>query len=47
MKDKLYLGIDTSNYTTSVAVIDDNDKIIVDLRKVLKVEKGKKGLRQQ
>ena len=47
MKDKLYLGIDTSNYTTSVAVIDDNDKIIVDLRKVLKVGKGKKGLRQQ
>jgi N6-L-threonylcarbamoyladenine synthase len=47
MKNKLYLGIDTSNYTTSIAVIDDSDKIVVDLRKVLKVEKGKKGLRQQ
>ena len=47
MTSKLYLGIDTSNYTTSLAVIDDSDKIIADLRKVLKVDKGKKGLRQQ
>lgn len=41
------MGIDTSNYTTSIALIDDMDNIILDLRKVLKVDKGKKGLRQQ
>lgn len=41
------MGIDTSNYTTSIALIDEMDNIIVDLRRVLKVEKGKKGLRQQ
>lgn len=47
MANKFYLGIDTSNYTTSVAVIDDKDNIVVDLRQVLRVKKGKKGLRQQ
>lgn len=42
-----FIGIDTSSYTTSLAVIDGEDNIILDLRKVLEVEKGKKGLRQQ
>lgn len=41
------MGIDTSNYTTSIALIDEEDNIFLDLRKILKVEKGKKGLRQQ
>lgn len=41
------MGIDTSNYTTSIAVIDERDNIILDLRKILEVKKGKKGLRQQ
>jgi N6-L-threonylcarbamoyladenine synthase len=43
----LYLGIDTSNYTTSLAIVDLNGRIIEDRRKSLVVEKGKKGLRQQ
>lgn len=47
MKSRYFMGIDTSNYTTSIAVIDEMDNIILDLRKVLKVEKGRKGLRQQ
>lgn len=46
MKD-LYLGVDTSNYTTSLAIVDSNNNIIFDKRIVLDVEKGKKGLRQQ
>lgn len=46
MKDA-YLGVDTSNYTTSLALIDSNNKVIYDLRRILYVEKGKKGLRQQ
>jgi len=47
MTNKLYLGIDTSAYTTSIAVIDENNNIVVDLRKVLEVKEGQKGLRQQ
>lgn len=41
-----YLGIDTSCYTTSVAVIDETEKIIYDGRSVLRVEQGVRGLRQ-
>ena len=47
MSEKYYMGIDTSAYTTSVALIDENDNIVMDLRKVLQVKKGLKGLRQQ
>lgn len=42
-----YLGIDTSAYTTSIGVIDKDNKIVLDLRKTLQVEANKKGLRQQ
>jgi len=42
------LGIDTSAYTTSIALIDaQSNKILADERKVLEVGKGQKGLRQQ
>ncbi|XOQ18839.1 MAG: N(6)-L-threonylcarbamoyladenine synthase [Sporanaerobacter sp.] len=47
MMNNYYLGIDTSAYTTSVAVVDENNDIVFDLRKILEVEKNKKGLRQQ
>lgn len=46
MKNKHILGIDTSNYKTSVAVTDQNNNIICDLRIFLKVKQGEKGLRQ-
>jgi N6-L-threonylcarbamoyladenine synthase len=42
-----FLGIDTSAYTTSIAVLDENKKIIADYRKLLEVKKGNRGLRQQ
>lgn len=45
--NRLYLGIDTSAYTTSVAIIDDNEKVIFDSRKILEVGENQKGLRQQ
>lgn len=45
--NKFYLGIDTSAYTTSIAIIDDYGKLITDYRQVLNVNKGKRGLRQQ
>lgn len=38
------LGIDTSAYTTSIALIDaDTKEILADERKVLQVKKGQKG----
>ncbi len=44
MSERVYLGIDTSNYTTSAAVFSDGN--IVQEKKLLPVEKGKCGLRQ-
>lgn len=42
MTEKEYfLGIDTSNYKTSIAVVDGFGKIIADERKFLTVKKGK------
>lgn len=39
------LGIDTSNYTTSIAVVD-MDKLVYENRVLLNVKKGERGLRQ-
>ncbi|MBR4036475.1 MAG: hypothetical protein IKJ05_07085 [Oscillospiraceae bacterium] len=42
------LGIDTSNYATSVALVDnDAHKVIFSEKRFLPVEEGKIGLRQQ
>lgn len=43
----IFLGIDTSNYTTSAAVTDSDGNILSDRRKLLSVKKGERGLRQQ
>ncbi|MBN7772524.1 DNA-binding protein [Clostridium aminobutyricum] len=40
------LGIDTSNYKTSLAVVDRSGKIIKDARTLLAVKQGTRGLRQ-
>ncbi len=40
----MYLGFDTSNYTTSVAAFDGEN--VIQFKKLLKVKKGEKGLRQ-
>ena len=42
-----YLGIDTSNYTTSVALIGEDGTIAADERRLLEVKEGRRGLRQQ
>lgn len=39
------LGIDTSNYTTSIAVVD-GDELVLDKRELLNVKTGERGLRQ-
>ena len=46
MKNKYYLGIDTSNYTTSFAICDSNGRIIANIKKILDVKEGERGLRQ-
>ena len=45
--NKYYLGIDTSAYTTSVGIVNEEGQVILDLRKRLKVARNKRGLRQQ
>ncbi|HWP95906.1 MAG TPA: peptidase M22 [Syntrophomonadaceae bacterium] len=42
----LFLGIDTSAYTTSLAIVDKAGQIFYDGRSVLEVPSGKRGLRQ-
>ena len=42
----LFLGIDTSCYTTSLALMDEEGNLVGDYRKPLEVETGKIGLRQ-
>lgn len=41
-----HLGIDTSNYTTSVAIYDDNTNSVISRKKLLPVKSGEKGIRQ-
>lgn len=42
----LYLGIDTSNYTTSVCIYDTDRRRVISGRKLLPVRQGELGLRQ-
>jgi N6-L-threonylcarbamoyladenine synthase len=42
----LYLGIDTSAYTTSLALVDEKGDLLADRRLVLPVKQGDRGLRQ-
>ncbi len=46
MNKDLFLGIDTSNYKTSVAIVNGQGDIIKNYSQLLKVEKGERGLRQ-
>ncbi len=46
MKTKIFLGIDTSNYTTSCAICDENGVIIDNYKVLLPVKLGENGLRQ-
>ncbi|MDD2483562.1 MAG: hypothetical protein PHQ50_00825 [Eubacteriales bacterium] len=45
-KRRLILSIDTSNYTTSVALTDQEENILIDRRILLNVKQGERGLRQ-
>ena len=41
-----YLGIDTSCYTTSCAIVDESGNLLGEARKILEVADGKRGLQQ-
>lgn len=41
-----FLGIDTSNYTTSVGIYFSEDNKVINSKKILPVKSGEKGLRQ-
>lgn len=43
---KAFLGLDTSNYRTSAALIDGNGEILLNYRELLPVPAGERGLRQ-
>lgn len=42
----IFLGIDTSCYTTSVAAVNENGELIAQAKKLLSVAEGERGLRQ-
>ena len=43
---EIILGIDTSNYTTSVALMYDDGELIANIKRPLPVKPGERGLRQ-
>ena len=43
---KVFIGIDTSNYTTSCAISSENGEILHNFKILLPVSKGERGLRQ-
>lgn len=46
IREKIILGIDTSNYTTSVAILSLDGSLIANLKCPLTVKAGERGLRQ-
>ncbi len=46
MSRKIVMGIDTSNYTTSVALMTTEGELIANIKRPLPVKQGERGLRQ-
>lgn len=46
MNAPVFIGIDTSNYTTSFAIVDINGELLANLKSPLPVKAGERGLRQ-
>ncbi|TGV01036.1 O-sialoglycoprotein endopeptidase, partial [Mesorhizobium sp. M00.F.Ca.ET.186.01.1.1] len=43
---KVMLGIDTSNYRTSLCLAQEDSRIVAEAKRLLKVKEGKRGLQQ-
>ena len=46
MKREVFVGIDTSNYTTSLAIVDKSGELVANLKMPLPVKAGERGIRQ-
>ena len=46
MSEGIVLGIDTSNYTTSVAILTEKGELLANIKRPLPVKEGERGLRQ-
>ncbi len=46
LKDEIIIGVDTSNYTTSASVCTLDGEIVLNLKRLLPVAEGERGLRQ-
>ena len=46
MSRRYILGLDTSNYTTSLAILDESGGLVANLKRPLRVKEGERGLRQ-
>lgn len=46
MKRRVFVGIDTSNYTTSVGIVAEDGELVANLKRPLPVSEGERGLRQ-
>ena len=46
IKEKVILGVDTSNYTTSFAIIKLDGSLVANIKRLLTVKPGERGLRQ-
>lgn len=46
MSKKLFIGVDTSNYTTSAALCDEAGQVLCNAKLLLPVAEGERGLRQ-
>ena len=46
MTESCYLGIDTSNYTSSLSIVDERGFVVANLKIPLSVKSGERGLRQ-
>ena len=43
---KCFVGVDTSNYTTSIGIVDESGCVVANIKKLLPVGEGECGLRQ-
>ncbi len=46
MEEEVILALDTSNYTTSVAVMTADGEVLANIKRLLSVKEGERGLRQ-
>lgn len=46
MSRRVIIGLDTSNYTTSLAILDASGELVANLKRPLRVKAGERGLRQ-